>query len=178
MFAPEVLNFTGKHRCVGSSRVQWEKHIGKIVIATGKYTDLDGITDTILIDEALPVVTLSRRKMDPRAFGVVGGLDEDGRFRLGNLAFVRTQKDGPRVVVQSHGEGAIWVCNANGPLKVGDLITTSSISGYGMKQSGKFKMSYTVAKISCDCDFSSAPRTIKQNDKIYKCAFVGCVYCL
>jgi predicted outer membrane lipoprotein len=236
MFHPELLNFTGKHRCLATDQetilrnirdenkekeynekgkekgkdniendeekntkktektnkkktIDWTKHIGKIVVSTGKYANLDG-DSKIAIDEALPVVALCRRRMDPCAFGIVGGVDTDGRFRMGNLAFVREQKTGPRLIVQSHGEGAIWISNISGPLKMGDLITSAPppLFGYGMKQIHpiRTKMNYTVAKITCDCDFDEYNpenrhliiKTKEIKGRRYKLAFVGCLYSL
>jgi len=59
-----------------------------------------------------------------------------------------------RVIVNSLGEGAIWVANTNGNLVSGDYITTSNIAGYGQKQESEFLANYTVAKITMDCDFN------------------------
>ena len=72
-----------------------------------------------------------------------------------------------RVYVNSLGEGAIWVSNKNGPIENGDFITSSNIKGYGVKQlrngnTDNFLTNYTVAKITCDCNFSltKVPKTI------------------
>jgi len=189
IFVAETLNFTGKHRCVEKSIDSTINKIGQIVYSTGSYVDLDGKKE-ISIDEALPVVTLTSRRFDSRAFGVIGGIDLDGRFRVGNLAFLKKGASA-RIIIQSQGEGGIWVSNANGKLKNGDYITTSSIPGYGMRQNSYTKYSYTVAKITCDCDFSSCinaqpikgthpplkTKRIRYKGKEYKASFVGCVYC-
>jgi hypothetical protein len=188
MFSPELLNFTGKHRCVlapkpkknQTKKTKIKNLMGKIVHATGTYVDLDGNT-TISIDEALPVVDLCKRPRDKRAFGVVGGRDDEGRFRIGNMSFLKRGQE-PRVIVQSQGEGAIWVCDANGPLKNGDYITTSRVPGYGMRQGSGHTMNYTVAKITQDCNFGCAKfdgknrRNIKIGGKTHRCQLVGCVY--
>ena len=42
----------------------------------------------------------------------------------------------------------------NGILENGDYITTSDIPGIGMKQHDDIYHSYTVAKITMDCDFN------------------------
>jgi hypothetical protein len=184
LFSAEQLNFTGKHRCVdsrnsGNSRIS-NRHVGKIVCASGSYVDLDGNT-TILIDEALPVVKLCTQYRDGRAFGVVGGLENEGRFRVGNLVFLKNGQL-PRVIVQSQGEGAMWVTNAAGNFTNGDLVTTCWIPGYGVRQGSNRKYNYTVAKITCDCNFSfKSPvyecRSFTFHGKRYKKALVGCVYC-
>ena len=63
-----------------------------------------------------------------------------------------------RYHINSLGEGGIWVTNKNAPIiENGDYITTSTIPGYGQKQSTEQLSNYTVAKITCDCNFSTTP---------------------
>jgi hypothetical protein len=194
-FTPELFNFTGKHRCSSSPEFDLDnkdtdKLIGKIVIATGNYINLDN-NNTISIDEAIPTITLSSNAYDKRAFGVISGFEEntDKRvYRLGNLHFeTEKETEDVKVIVNSVGEGGIWVCNVNGSLKNGDLIVCSDISGYGMKQNDDIVRSYTVAKITCDCDFEIdnkhnndkwKPLIIKDviNGVEHLTAFVGCTY--
>jgi hypothetical protein len=71
-----------------------------------------------------------------------------------------------RVIVNSVGEGAIWVCDANGPLESGDYITTSNVAGYGQKQDGEFLANYTVAKITMDCDFTASNVAVQAIKKV------------
>lgn len=171
VFKAEVLNFTGKHRCKNGNKIL--PKIGMIVYATGKYADLDDNTE-LSIDEALPIVKVSKRKFDSRAFGVVGGYDNEGKFQIGNIAFLRQQQS-PRLIVQSQGEGCIWVCNINGNIKNGDYITSSIIAGYGMKQNSRAKHNYTIAKVTCDVEFKKE-KYLEGNKRIKIC-FVGCIYC-
>jgi hypothetical protein len=184
-FKSELLNFTGKHRCsyVGCFK-GLDKYIGMIVSSCGFYKGLNNEED-IQIDEALPVVKISRIPYDKTVFGVISGFEEiNGTrgYQLGNLQFVHEKKViDSKVIVNSHGEGGIWVCDVNGPLHNGDLITTSFVPGVGMKQGSDDIKNYTVAKITCNCDFD-------MNSKIYRCmyvkyrgrfirkAFVGCIY--
>ena len=60
------------------------------------------------------------------------------------------------MVINSLGEGGIWVCNKNGSFENGDYITSSTVGGYGMKQTLNegILTNYTVGKITCNCDFS------------------------
>lgn len=186
-FTPELFNFTGKHRC-SSTLKDDNALIGKIVVSTGDYINLEN-EHKVGIDEAIPVVALASNVCDSRAFGVVSGFETDNEkriYRLGNLHFETEKiKDDVKVIVNSVGEGGIWVCNKNGSLKNGDLIVCSGIEGYGMKQDDDIVRSYTVAKITCDCDFDSLNNSscwkplIKKEiyDGIeYLTAFVGCVY--
>jgi hypothetical protein len=193
-FTPELFNFTGKHRC--SCTLEYDDNIkdtliGKIVVSTGDYINLDN-EHTINIDEAIPVIALASNVYDKRAFGVISGFEtnNDKRvYRLGNLHF-ETEKsiDDAKVIVNSVGEGGIWVCNKNGSFKNGDLIVCSDLYGYGMKQDDDIIKSYTVAKITCDCEFdtiedshndSNWKPSIKKeiyDGREYLTAFVGCIY--
>jgi hypothetical protein len=183
-FFPEILNFTGKHRCSWSGEEDESNYIGMIVSATGVYKNLDDILK-IDIDEAIPVVELSTEEYDSRAFGVISGFEtknEIRKYRIGNLQFAKAKvgKD-CKVIVNSLGEGAIWVVNSSGNFKNGDLITTSGIAGYGMKQKSKTVKSYTVGKITCDCKFSLTSPLYRCEEfaafgKVFKRALVGCSY--
>ena len=187
-FTPELFNFTGKHRCSGTINYNDSTEnslIGKIVVATGDYVNLDN-EHTISIDEAIPIITLASNVCDSRAFGVISGFETNNNkrvYRLGNLHFeTEKREDDIKVIVNSVGEGGIWVCNQNGSLRNGDLIVCSALSGYGMKQQDDIVRSYTVAKITCDCDFDLEnvsngmwkPTIKKEGDCLT--AFVGCVY--
>jgi len=194
-FTPELFNFTGKHRC---SSYQSEllndigdDLIGRIVVSQGDYVNLDNEA-VISIDEAIPVVELSSSPKDARAFGVISGFEtnDDKRvYRLGNLHFeTRKCVRDIKVIVNSVGEGGIWVCDANGPLRNGDLIVCSHLAGYGMRQDDDIVRANTVAKITCDCLFLDdeiqknnikwQPAYHKKNiDGVnYTFAFVGCTY--
>ena len=81
------------------------------------------------------------------------------------------------------GEGAIWIVNTNGNLENGDYIQSSDVIGMGEKQDSEFLANYTVAKITCDCNFDT--NSTKYNcvefvdstsGNTYKKAFVGCTY--
>jgi hypothetical protein len=172
-FSSSVLNFTGTHRCKMIINDSNPGEIGQIVYATGSYNNLDN-KNTISIDEALPIVKLCDTDMDPRAFGVIGKFDTD-TFDIGNISFYK--KTVNNVTIQSHGEGAIWVCDANGPLKNGDYITSSIYIGYGKKQNDTQRHNYTVAKITCDCDFIDTFEIKNINGKEIKTCLVGCLYC-
>lgn len=194
-FTPEIINFTGKHRCSTLQqgfKTNIDNLLGKIVIATGDYNNLDNKYE-ISIDEAIPIIKLASTKYDSRAFGVISGCEEDTSkriYRLGNIHFETNKPNSDiKVIVNSVGEGGIWVCDRNGNLKNGDLITTSDIDGYGMRQDNNIITSYTVAKITCDCNFDESgvvreqdtfwnPKitTVYEDSMVYRIAFVGCVY--
>ena len=59
----------------------------------------------------------------------------------------------------------MWITNKNDNLQNGDYITSSTIQGYGQKQTETQLHNYTVAKITCDCNFSLTP-IVKRKVKV------------
>ena len=123
--------------------------------------DKEGIT----IEDALPMIELSRKKKDKRVFGVLGNSK-------------RNNSRSERLIINSVGEGGIWVCNSNGNIENGDYITSSDYLGYGEKQDDDLIHNYTVAKATMDCNF-------ELDSPLYNCieiqeglriAFIGCSY--
>jgi hypothetical protein len=174
--------FTGFHR-VFTEDEKFDKkdpqkfkddYVGRIVISIGKIAtdtksneeweikyDKEGIT----IEDALPMIELSRIKKDKRVFGVLG-------------MPTRQNSRNERLVVNSLGEGGIWVCNSNGNIENGDYITSSDYLGYGEKQDDDLLHNYTVAKATIDCNFeldSPFYNCLELNENI-KIAFIACTY--
>jgi len=87
-----------------------------------------------------------------------------------------------KLVINSLGEGAVWVCNISGSIENGDYITSSPIEGLGMKQDDDLLHNYTVAKITQDCTFDLAASAsydcveFNWSGSAYRKAFVGCTY--
>jgi hypothetical protein len=148
---------------------------GQIVSANkNKYVSLNGPLTTglqaIKSSESLPVVSLSNVVNDRTVFGVVDHIENDKSVRSqeSGIGIVTQHKElgDNRVVVNSLGEGAIWVVNTNGNLVSGDYITTSNVAGYGQKQNDSDTLySYTVAKITMDCDFNPQDVPIRVTKK-------------
>ena len=153
-------------------------YMGRVVIATGKIkTDLtkkieekqewysvidkDGIT----IEDAVPVVALSRQKKDKRVFGVFGGAK-------------RSTNNKDRLIVNSVGEGAICVSNTNGNIENGDYIQSSDLLGYGEKQDDDLLHNYTIAKATIDCNFEldSPYYQCHEIENGVRVAFIACSY--
>ena len=154
-----ILSFTGQHMCSPHGDMSQ----GLVVSANkNMYTTLNGPlysgSRAISSSESLPVVSLSSIENDPSVFGVVDHLEESGTERTqdrGGILVKNTKKLGDdRVIVNSIGEGALWVVNTCGPLISGDLITTSNVHGYAQRQDGTIRRSYTIGKITMDCDFN------------------------
>ena len=160
------MNFTGQHRSLirgidfSDPDLDEEDLSGLIVVADqNEYMSMSGgLTvgqEAIMIDESLPVVSLSSKPKDKRVFGVISGIEaEDRNDVYGAFATPYEKEVGDqRVFVNSIGEGGIWVIDQDGELSSGDYIVTSIIPGYGMRQESEFLANYTVAKITMDCTF-------------------------
>ena len=177
-FRPGLLDFTAQHRCLCHCEPPLP---GRIVIATGKYRSTAGGSATEpTADEAVPIVDLATKHMDPRVFGVVSR-DPANEYRFGHLVFKKEshQKEGTVIVVNSAGEGGVWVSNENGRIRNGDLVTTgSSVPGVAVKQLDDLVHSYTVAKITCDCDFlEDAPGPVVEiGEHRVRMCLLGCTY--
>ena len=74
------------------------------------------------------------------------------------------------------GEGTLLVTNINGDIENGDYITTSLITGYGMKQDDDLLHNYTVAKCLETVDWDSINETITYNGTSYKKYSIACTY--
>ena len=157
-----------------------------IVASSGQYRNFDSDEKLISanINQALPTVRLSNKRNQKNVFGVVSGVEEKNNRAYSTGRFVSSfvMPDGDeRVFVNSVGEGGVWVTNINGNLENGDYITTSDITGYGMRQDDDLLHNYTVAKITQPCKFAlHSPhyecKTITHNGVEYRAAFVGCTY--
>jgi hypothetical protein len=90
--------------------------------------------------------------------GVLAKKEESNRsYDVGMFGTFYDKIDGDdRAYINSLGEGAIWISDANGPLENGDLLT-SWYGGYAVKQDDDIVRSTTIGKITMDCNF--APET-------------------
>jgi hypothetical protein len=169
--------------------------IGYIVVSAGTYLQQDimkekrDVVSYININDALPKIELSSSRNQINVFGVISnwdnttqGYDQNGNIYLDySESGFGNQNLNNRIRVNGAGEGGIWVCNINGDFKNGNLITTCEIPGIGMLQDDNVIRSYTVAKITCDCNFDlNSPvyrcEEFQFNEITYRKAFVGCCY--
>ncbi len=63
--------------------------------------------------------------------------------------------------MNSVGEGQVNVCGENGDIEIGDLISSSSTTGKGMKQDDDIVRSCTVGKAREAVTFASASSTAR-----------------
>ena len=183
-----IQTFTGQHRCK-SENIEIQDHLGLIVVSTGKY-DTRGITPDqkqVTINNTHPIVKLADKRNQKSCYGVISDKEDlkDGQieYNMGPFGFHPDilEDDEARIIINSIGEGAVWVCNINGDLENGDYITTCEIPGYGMLQGDDLLHNYTVAKITQDCTFElDNPNydcvEFEFEGQTYRKAFVGCTY--
>ena len=182
-------SFTGQHKSKSVNDTIYDNvddYVGLICYATGEYATYDFENETcnsdasgITINDSMPVIDLCNTKKDKRVYGVISN-KEDTEREMGYGRFVSklpSANDEPRVIVNGIGEGAIWIVNTNGNLENGDYIQTSNVAGYGEKQDDDLLHNYTVAKITCDCNFDMSSNKYKSKmigDNI--ACFVGAIY--
>jgi len=159
-------NFTGSHRNISDDKKLYSKdYKGYIVRSTGKYKNLnskyhrDSIKENIIMDDALPIVDLTSKAYDKSCWGVISSYEDTSNtvrdYDQGHFVSCMDIEGGDyRLKINGCGEGSIWVSDYNNVLENGDYITTSPIAGIGMKQDDDFLHTYTVAKITMDCDFN------------------------
>ena len=161
------MNFTGQHRCFINNELS--DMIGLLVSSTGIYVNVDN-SNQPTINESLPICQLSTLTNDKSVFGVVSVKEDTNSTRTykpSNFVSVypKTNTNERRYHINSLGEGSIWITNKNDNLQNGDYITTSTIPGYGQKQTETELHNFTVAKITCSCNFSIT-KIIKRKVKI------------
>ena len=176
------ISFTGQHRMACSPGLLDSNYIGLIASSKGIYNNISG-GNKPTINDALPEVELSTIRSDKRVYGVISNIEdsESREFVSGRFVSHFKKEDDDRLIINSLGEGGIWVCNINGDLENGDYITTCEIPGHGMRQDDDLLHNYSVAKITCDCNFDLNSNIydcieFEFNGQIYKKAFVGCTY--
>ena len=107
----------------------------------------------------MPICNLTNTDNDIKVCGVISDeIDNNEERSIGYGCFKTIQRkiniNETRVHINSLGEGSIWICNKNGNVQNGTYITSSSVPGYGIKQDSNQLLNSTVAKTTCDCDFS------------------------
>ena len=180
------FTFTGQHKCRIENDLELQE--GLIVSSIGTYDNVNHEfgekQHKITSLEAVPVVKISDIPNDKKVVGVVckkADISDNNSAVFTSDGKKDNQEKITRYEINSLGEGGIWVCNINGDLENGDYITTCEIPGYGMKQDDDLLHNYTVAKITCDCNFDlQSPIYIceefQHSGSVYRRAFVGCTY--
>ena len=139
-------SFTGHHDVCSDQTIE----IGLIVESTGNLWVNKGM------NTSLPFVVASSTEKSKTVFGVVA----KNEITSGRKQFVGNSNP---LVVNSIGEGKLWVTNLVGEPSNGDYITSSPITGYGQLQDDDILHSYTVAKLTESIDWSSVAETIEHD---------------
>lgn len=149
-----ISNNNRYERCFMVEPVDINECIGLIVSSTGKFYNYD-LSQNPQFENTLPTIKLSKYK-DPSILGVIINCENYTReINFGAFKSIYEQEDEVnRVIISTYGIGSIWVCDMNGTFKNGDYITTSNISGYGMKQDDDIYHNYTFGRILHDCNFN------------------------
>ena len=158
-----VLTFTGSHMAKIISPLNYEPFYTNnnnynytfkpgLIVSVSNSTRID-------INNSEFTTVLSNKLNDSTVFGVISSHTDSNNY-----------------IINSLGEGAIWVSNITGEIQNGDYISTSTILGYGCKQYTTTLHNYTVAKCCSIIDWNSISTYIISNNQQYKIAFVACTY--
>ena len=155
------ITFTGKHDVATKTG---EIEVGLIVESTGEIWMGDSI------DCALPYVIKSDTKNSKTVFGVTC------KNKFDSMRYMMLKEGDLPYVVNSLGEGRVWVTNIDGEPTNGDYITSSPIAGHGQLQDDDILHSYTVAKLTESIDWASISTSIEYQGKSYKKYLAACTY--
>jgi len=129
-----ITSFTGAHKVEVRHPLPASME-GRIAACTGDMV-------SVSLEDSPPVVRLATSPLDPGVYGV---------FNIGG----RSRGPG-NALVNSVGEGAMWVCDMNGALSAGDYVASSTLAGYGARQQGdeaRCAWNYSVAKMVGEVTF-------------------------
>lgn len=167
--------FTGNHPSVTADSVD-NLMVGLILSSTGEIW----LRNETTVSTGLPKVSLSTIDNDKSVFGILSRIetsdDSDDYFYGGYHKSENVGENETPVVINSLGEGLVWVTNKNGEIQNGDFICSTDIPGHGGKQSDDLLHNYTVAKCVETIDWNSVSDTIDHNDETYKKYLVACTY--
>jgi len=162
--------FTGSHE-VRISPDSLPLLPGMVVSATGAVAMRNDEKGTPSLSSTLPEVSVSLTPNDPAVFGVFikdASLDEEHWFKA--------KKEDRFGIVNALGEGRVWVCDANGPVRVGDYITTSAVPGYAQRQDDDLLHNYTLGKVIEAVEWTGVTETIHSGDNTYAAYLIAVVY--
>ena len=154
--APPVLPqraFVGQHYAVPAAGQTLANMLPGMVVSCGLGCDSVGFGGVKLrgsgasgfsMDAATPMVALTTARADPAVFGVISAIAQNAWVPYADA----------RLVINSQGEGSIWVTLTNGVIAAGDLLQAGSVAGYAEKQGTTAVTSSTVAKSTMNCSFA------------------------
>lgn len=124
--------FTGSHRVntISNELVDKDKDFEGLLVNVVRSSKIKIINTQIFVE-------LTTTEYSKNVYGIV--------------YLVNNKKD---ILVNSVGDGSIWVSNKNGNIESGDFVISSTLPGYAQAQMDGFFANYTVAKIMIECDFT------------------------
>ena len=167
--------FTGRHPTVTADPVG-NLLIGLILSSTGEMW----LRNEDTVSTGLPKVSLATSDNDKAVFGVLSRIETSENpeeYWYGGYHSTENIGEGETpIVVNSMGEGLVWVTNKNGEVERGDYICSTVVPGYGGKQADDLLHSYTVAKCVETIDWASVTDTIEHDGVTYKRYLAACTY--
>ena len=166
--------FTGHHPSV-IAEDESGLSIGLIVSSTGEtWARLEESCNT-----GIPKCALSLSAQDKTVFGVLSSWGKDSEGNYDYPGYVKTWEISDvetAIMVNSLGEGRVWVTNINGEVTNGDYITTSAIAGHGQLQDDDVLHNYTVAKCTEEISWATVTETVEHDGAPYKKYLATCTY--
>jgi hypothetical protein len=138
--------------------------IGFLVSNADRFFNMD-LTQSPNYNLAQPMIKLSNESHDKSVLGVIIDCEDNSREYInGSFKTIYKQDDNiNRVILSMSGIGSVWVTDMNGLFENGDFITTSTITGYGMKQdNSNICYNHTWAKITHNCNFEPEIKVLQQ----------------
>lgn len=144
---------------------------GMVVSSTGLTRVRTDEAGEAPLSSTLPDVAVSVVPNDPAVLGVFvreTSLDEEHWYAAG---------PGDRFgVVNALGEGRVWVCDVNGPPRLGDYVTTSALPGYAQRQDDNLLHNYTLGKVIEQVDWDAVTETVTVGGVTCRVYLIALVY--
>jgi hypothetical protein len=134
--------FTGSHYAVSDQHIEE----GKLVIMNGNNSWFGNTKGS----EVLYGISESSVANDPAAMGAY----------LGILESTKPYGNTNPYLVMATGNGEMWVVDKGENLAPGDFLISSDTKGHAMKDNGKYKESYVIAKVAEPIDWQNVTETI------------------
>lgn len=144
---------------------------GYVVSATGSTAVRKDEKGNTTLSSTMPEITISNKANDPAVFGVfIMESPLDGEH------WYQAKENDHFGIVNALGEGRVWVCDANGPVRLGDYITTSSVPGYAQRQEDDLLHTYTLGKVTESVNWDNVTETISVEGFDHAVYLIAVVY--
>lgn len=142
-----------------------------VVSVTGAVSMRNDENGNPSLSSTMPEITISATPNDPAVFGVFVS-----ESRLPEEHWYSAKENDHFGIVNALGEGRAWVCTVNGPVRVGDYITTSAVPGYAQRQDDDLLHNYTLGKVTESVDWDAITETISLDGQTYAVYLIAVVY--